>query len=172
MHFLQFRRGSKTAPPQNEDAIFGTAFADKERHHNTGLGSNRNCAQHVRRWLPLVLLMLVVPTAAQTAAQQKYPDVTNAKVRSSGSNRFDFDVTLSSPYDTAQRYADAFRVKGRDGVVYGERILWHDHADEQPFTRDLYGVTIPPGVQHVVIQGRDKRFGYGGKSVELVLPGQ
>ena len=36
--------------------------------------------------------------------------------------RFDLDVTVSSPYDTPQRYADAFRATSEDGaVVYGVR---------------------------------------------------
>jgi hypothetical protein len=79
-------------------------------------------------------------------------------------------VTVSSPYDTPGRYADGFRVVGTDGKVYGERTLLHDHADEQPFTRDLYGVRIPPGVRSVVVQARDQRYGYGGKTVEVALP--
>jgi len=115
---------------------------------------------------------LAAPLWAQDAAQQKHPDVLSARIRPSGSNGFDFDVTVSSPYDTPQRYADAFRVMGKDGVVYGERVLWHDHAGEQPFTRDLYGVKVPRGVKVVVLQARDKRFGYGGKTIEIALPGR
>ena len=61
---------------------------------------------------------------------------------------------------------------GKDGTVFGERILFHDHASEQPFTRDLYGVVIPNTVHEVVIQARDKRYGYGGRTVEVVLPGR
>jgi len=105
-------------------------------------------------------------------AAQHYPDVLAAKVRSIGAETFDFDVTVSSPYDTPQRYADAFRAVGKDGVVYGERKLVHDHADEQPFTRDLYSVKIPHGVRAVVLQARDQKYGYGGKTVEVTLPGR
>lgn len=94
------------------------------------------------------------------------------KARPAGAGRLDFDVTVSSPYDTPRRYADAFRVSGKDGTVYGERKLLHDHADEQPFTRDLYGVAVPARVRVVVVQARDSRFGYGGKTVDVVLPGR
>ena len=121
--------------------------------------------------LPLLPAVLVLaPTRG--IAQQKHPDVLSAKGRARGTDTFDFDVTISSPYDTPQRYADAFRVAGPDGKIYGERILLHDHANEQPFTRDLYGVKIPPGVRVVVIQGRDQKHGYGGKSIEVALPGR
>jgi hypothetical protein len=118
------------------------------------------------------VLMDAAPARAQAASQQKYPDVVAAKVSPRGGDRFDFDVTISSPYDTAQRYADAFRVVGAKGEVYGERKLLHDHADEQPFTRDLHGVAIPAGVRAVVVEGRDQRHGYGGRKLEVGLPGR
>lgn len=106
------------------------------------------------------------------AGGQKFPDVLGVKVRPASHGVFDFDVTVSSPYDTARRYADAFRVTGKSGVVYGERKLLHDHAGEQPFTRDLYGVRIPAGVKTVVVQARDQLHGYGGAVVEVALPGR
>jgi hypothetical protein len=96
----------------------------------------------------------------------------SVKVTPRGQERFDFDVTVSSPYDTPARYADAFRVMSREGRVFGERVLLHDHAGEQPFTRDLYGVAIPRGIRVVVVQARDQKYGYGGKTAEVVLPGR
>lgn len=125
--------------------------------------------------IPVIALAIGVasaPIRAADAMAQQYPDVLAAKVRSAGADKFDFDVTVSSPYDTPQRYADGFRVLDRNGTVHGERKLWHDHAGEQPFTRDLYGVTIPRAVRTVVIQARDQRFGYGGKIIEVALPGR
>lgn len=81
------------------------------------------------------LAILAGPVRAADIAAQKYPDVLSAKISSRGTDTFDFDVTISSPYDTPQRYADAFHVMDKNGAIYGERTLWHDHADEQPFTR-------------------------------------
>ena len=121
--------------------------------------------------LLLAAFMATTATAADPS-QQKYPDVVSAKVQPRGTDTFDFDITVSSPYDTPQRYADGFRVTGRDGTVFGERKLWHDHAGEQPFTRDLYGVKIPRGIRAVVIQARDQKHGYSGKTVDVQLPGR
>ncbi len=112
------------------------------------------------------------PALAQAKALQKYPDVVGAKVTPRGGDHFDFDVTVSSPYDTPQRYADAFRVVGAKGQVYGERKLLHDHAGEQPFTRDLHGVAIPAGVRRVTVEARDQKYGYGGRKLEVALPGR
>lgn len=125
-----------------------------------------------------ILMALWCALPASVGAQssgaplQPYPDVLAVKIRANGTERFDFDVTVSSPYDTPQRYADAFKVSAKDGTVFGERILLHDHADEQPFTRDLHGVTVPRSLRVVVVQARDRLFGYGGKTVEVVLPGR
>lgn len=118
--------------------------------------------------LAAMLLLMSEPIHAE----QRYPDVMAVQVTARGDDVYDFDVTISSPYDTPQRYADAFHVQGPDGHVYGERILWHDHANEQPFTRDLYGVRIPAGVKQVTVQARDRSHGYGGKTVDAVLSGR
>jgi len=130
----------------------------------------------MNRCFVAVAVAVTVALAGVTFAQskdpegQKYPDVVSVKVQARGQNRFDFDVTLSSPYDTPQRYADAFRVMSADGQSYGERKLLHDHANEQPFTRELYGVPIPTGIRTVVVQARDQKHGYGGKTVNVILP--
>ena len=122
----------------------------------------------------LLTIAMLGSTSAQSqgSESQKFPDVVSVKVQARAGNHFDFDVTISSPYDTPQRYADGFRVMTTGGQIYGERKLLHDHADEQPLTRDLYGVSIPERVRAVVVQARDQKFGYGGKSMQVVLPGR
>jgi len=122
--------------------------------------------------LGTIAMTVAMVSMVSAAENQKYPDVVDVMVQARGENRFDFDVTLSSPYDTPQRYADAFRVKNADGQAYGERKLLHHHENEQPFTRDLYGVSIPAGIRTVVIQARDQQYGYGGKTMEIALPGR
>jgi hypothetical protein len=114
----------------------------------------------------------VIPALAEKPLVRLHPDVVGVKVRPRGADAFDFDVTLSSPYDRPERYADAFRVMASDGRVFGERVLLHDHMDEQPFTRDLHGVKIPADIRDVVVQGRDQKSGYGGKTMTVKLPGR
>jgi hypothetical protein len=132
----------------------------------------------LRRARPAIALGLVLGALASGSAHaadgtaQRHPDVLAVDVTARSATVFDFDVTVSSPYDTPQRYADAFRVTGKDGEVFGERRLLHDHQHEQPFTRDLYGVSIPAGVRVVQVQARDRKYGYGGKRVTVELPGR
>ncbi|MGA9275836.1 hypothetical protein [Ilumatobacter sp.] len=101
--------------------------------------------------------------------EQMFPDVIDAEAQRSG-DTWTISATLSSPYDTPERYADAWRVVDAGGTVYAERILTHDHASEQPFTRSESGIEIPDRVTEVVIEGRDLEFGYGGETFLLALP--
>ncbi|WP_028671791.1 hypothetical protein [Saccharospirillum impatiens] len=122
--------------------------------------------------MTLTLLLTVSQVTAESPAGQRFPDVIDVSVRSSADQRFTFQVTLSSPYDTPQRYADAFRVMTPDEATLGVRELLHDHASEQPFTRSLSGVVIPADITRVIVQGRDQQYGYGGKTLTLDLPGR
>ncbi len=110
------------------------------------------------------------PSAASNSA--KYPDVREVEVSAEDSGTYAFSVTISSPYDSPQRYADGWRVVGPDGTVYGEMTLGHDHAAEQPFTRTQTGVEIPDGVDTVEIEGHDTENGYGGGTVTVQVPGR
>ncbi|MEP4546249.1 MAG: hypothetical protein ABJ000_08720 [Saccharospirillum sp.] len=120
----------------------------------------------------LVTLFAASLAFSETDAEQRHPDVIDVSVSATGDNRFTFQVTLSSPYDTPQRYADAFRVMTDEGDTLGVRELLHDHASEQPFTRSLSGVSIAPGINRVIVQGRDQEFGYGGQTMTVSLPGR
>jgi hypothetical protein len=99
-----------------------------------------------------------------------YPDVLDATATQTDPGVWQFSATLSSPYDSPARYADAWRVLTPEGAELGVRELAHDHAGEQPFTRSLSGVEVPLEVDKVVIQGRDQVSGWGGATVGVDLP--
>ncbi|MDJ0767893.1 MAG: hypothetical protein QNJ12_03835 [Ilumatobacter sp.] len=112
----------------------------------------------------------VSPATNEATGGDRYPDVLAADATfDADSETWTFSATLSSPYDTPERYADAWRVVGPDDAVYGVRELTHDHAAEQPFTRFLSGVEIPDDVTEVTIEGRDQANGYGGLTVTIPL---
>lgn len=127
-----------------------------------------------RLGLPFVLTCTLFSSLflsfAHAGNAQTFPDVIEVTIEESGANRFDFSVTLSSPYDSPERYADAFRVMDENGTVFGVRELLHHHAHEQPFTRGLYGITIPDEVRRVIVQGRDLENGWGGGELMVELP--
>ena len=54
--------------------------------------------------------------------------------------------------------------------VLGKRVLYHPHVNEQPFTRSLHGVKIPPGVGKVTVEAEDSVEGWGGKTRQVQIP--
>ncbi|MGB3633351.1 MAG: hypothetical protein WA982_04875 [Rubrobacteraceae bacterium] len=108
-------------------------------------------------------------TTGQSGAQ-KYPNVREAELESSGGDTWTLSVTISSPYDSPERYADGWRVLAPDGTVLGKHELMHDHAGEQPFTRSQSGLEIPQDVEKITVEARDLKNGYGGNTVTLPVP--
>ncbi len=111
-----------------------------------------------------------VPATGSPSAEQLFPEILAVELRPTGEDTFDVLVTVSSPYDSAERYADGWRVLTADGTILGEHQLAHDHADEQPFTRTMAGVTLPTGVDRVTVEGRDRVNGYGGSTITVTVP--
>lgn len=104
------------------------------------------------------------------ASGEQFPDIESAEISGDPGGPYSFAVTMSSPYDTPDRYADSMRVRSADGDVFGERPLTHDHAGEQPFTRDISDVQIPDGVTEVLVEGHDQKSGWGGDTVTVAIP--
>lgn len=119
---------------------------------------------------PAATATSTVVSGGTAAAEQRYPDVVGAEAELADDGSWTISATLSSPYDTPERYADAWRVLGPDGAEYGIRVLTHDHANEQPFTRSQRGIEIPADVDVVTVEGRDLANGWGGGTFELRLP--
>jgi hypothetical protein len=114
-----------------------------------------------------LLLSLILAASSVLAGEA---DVVDVKVRRNASGAYDFDVTVKSVDKGWEHYADAFEILAPDGSLLGRRVLLHPHEDEQPFTRELYGVKVPAGVTHVTVRARHKPKGYDGKTMSVPLP--
>ncbi len=99
-------------------------------------------------------------------------DVIDVSATKSNGGTFSFSVTLRHADEGWDHYADAWEVVGHDGTNYATRVLAHPHVNEQPFTRSKSGVEIPAGIKSVTIRAHDKVHGYGGKVMEVKLPGR
>jgi hypothetical protein len=108
--------------------------------------------------------------AAVTTAQD-CAHVVDVVVRPVG-DTYAFDVAVRSTETGWDKYADAWRVAAPDGSVLGVRELAHPHEDEQPFTRSLSGVEIPPEVDHVTVAARDSVLGYCGDTMTVDVLGR
>jgi hypothetical protein len=105
----------------------------------------------------------------ELTGRDDFPDIIGVQATPEDGGTWRFDVTVSSPYDSRERYADAWRVVGPDGTEFGLRILTHDHASEQPFTRSQGGIAVPDGVNTVTVEGRDLTNGWGGGTLAVQL---
>ena len=85
---------------------------------------------------------------------------------------FTFSVTLRHEDEGWDHYADLWEVVNpEDGAILGERILAHPHDDEQPFTRSQSGISIPDGLDRVVVRSKCTVHGYGGRAILVDLAG-
>jgi hypothetical protein len=119
------------------------------------------------RLLPIAvaigLVLLAVPAAADT------PKVVNARIIKLGKTSYEFQVTVEHEDTSREQYADRWAEIGPGGRVLGTRVLYHPHIGERQFTRKLRGVTIPEGVEHVIVRVHDKVHGYGREKL-IALP--
>ena len=72
------------------------------------------------RWLVAASLVGAVTVAVASVVvgsePSASPTLVNATAAAADDGTWRFDVTLSSPYDTPERYADAWRVLAPDGT--------------------------------------------------------
>jgi len=66
-------------------------------------------------------------------------------------------------------YADKWRVVDEKGAVLGERVLFHPHETEQPFTRSQSGIVIAPEARFVFVEAHDKVHGWSKQRVRVDL---
>lgn len=78
-----------------------------------------------------------------------------------------FDVTLIHADDDEAGYADWWQVETLDGNMLGRRDLTHAHGNVA-FTRSHF-ITVPAGIDYVVVRGHDQTHGYGGQAIVLEL---
>lgn len=114
----------------------------------------------------LLSLLLVVPAVAGPA------DVESVSVDATGSGVYRFSVTVRHADEGWDHYADRWEVLAPDGTLLGTRTLYHPHVNEQPFTRELSGVSIPDDITEVMIRAHDSVHGFSGVTQTIALPGK
>lgn len=96
-------------------------------------------------------------------------DVLEATYARSADGTYRFDVTVRHDDAGWEHYADKWQVLDADGTVLGERVLFHPHDTEQPFTRSQSGIEMPAGTQSVIVRAHDKEHGWGGAELTIDL---
>lgn len=133
-------------------------------------GTIRSASRRAAVALALALLgpALMLPRPANAGEA----DVVGAEAVQDGEGTWRFQVTVRHADAGWDHYADRWEVLAPDGTILAVRELAHPHVDEQPFTRSLGGVEIPPEIDTVRLRARDSAHGYGGAELPLRLPGR
>jgi hypothetical protein len=113
----------------------------------------------------LALMMMLAAGAAAAAPA----DVLNVRASCDAESVCSFSVAVKHPDTGWNHYADRWEVIGPGGRLIATRVLRHPHVHQQPFTRALPGVEVPPALDAVTIRARCSVDGFGGREVTLKL---
>ncbi|MEL6554747.1 MAG: hypothetical protein AAFQ63_14965 [Cyanobacteria bacterium J06621_11] len=78
----------------------------------------------------------------RSVKESEAPGVIAVEMLSGAADDYTFSVTIQSPDEGCDRYANWWEVITEDGTLLYRRILAHSHVDEQPFTRSGGPVAI------------------------------
>ncbi len=95
--------------------------------------------------------------------------VIAAELHKQSTGHWSVNVTLRHGDTGWDHYADNWRVVDGEGNVLGERVLYHPHEEEQPFTRGLNDVQIPSDLDAVYIVAHDKQHGWSSGKMRIDL---
>jgi hypothetical protein len=111
-------------------------------------------------------LMLLLGSPFMTLADEVKIEHTVFKKRG---DTWTVETTLRHGDTGWEHYADIWRVVDETGKELGKRVLLHPHENEQPFTRSLNGMTIPPGTQIVYVEAHDNVHGWSPQRIRVDL---
>lgn len=103
-------------------------------------------------------------------------NVTNVFAREEQDGTWTFHVSVEHKDVNWYDYADGWDIVLPDGSIlkpdpFGQytRHVRHPHVEEQPFTRTQKELEIPEGVDRVRVRAHDKKDGWGGAEIEVLL---
>ena len=121
------------------------------------------------------LLSAFFALAPVSQAIADIPKTLSVKIEPAGADGetrfYNVSATIRHADTGWDHYCNRFEVlDAATGRSLGERVLAHPHEDEQPFTRMLYRMPVPPGVTRVRVRAHDSVHGYEPEGIELDLP--
>ena len=117
----------------------------------------------------LINLLILLPQflVFSSTLQADEVEIKKVELRSNdGGKHWTFRVTLKHNDTGWDHYADAWRVVDADGKVLGNRVLYHPHENEQPFTRSLAGVKLEEDAI-IYVEAHDKVHGWSKDRVKI-----
>ena len=108
------------------------------------------------------------PAASDEPLDLREANVVGVDVESRDGDSYRLAVTLYHDDDGEDGYANWWQVETTGGERLGRRELTHAHGTRR-FTRSDT-VTVPEGLDRIVVRGHDQTHGYGGRAAVVALP--
>ena len=115
------------------------------------------------------IILAILILVAFNPAHADDVKILAADFSKTGENKWSVDITLKHDDTGWDHYADNWRVVDSEGNIVGDRVLYHPHVDEQPFTRGLNNVRIPESVTIVYVEAHDKVHGWTSNRLKVDL---
>lgn len=116
-----------------------------------------------------IILAILLILVAFNPAHADDVKILAAYFSNTGENKWSVDITLKHGDTGWDHYADNWRVVDSEGNIVGDRVLYHPHVDEQPFTRGLNNMRIPESVRIVYVEAHDKVHGWTSNRLKVDL---
>jgi len=116
------------------------------------------------------LLLLAVLFVYWPRADAGEADILDVRPSCTADLVCSFTVTVEHADSGWDHYANKWDILLTDGTVVASRELMHPHENEQPFTRSLQNVPLPPGTTEVDLRAHDLVHGYGGRMARVSIP--
>jgi len=113
-------------------------------------------------------LLLIGFVAKATVCLANEVEIVKTRFEKQG-DTWTVDATLLHEDTGWDHYADKWRVVDAKGNVLGERVLFHPHETEQPFTRSQGGIRIPAETKIVYVEAHDKVHGWSKQRLRVDL---
>lgn len=114
----------------------------------------------------LFIILIFMFAGVCVASNAEVIDVT---AELTPAQKYNLTVTIKHADTGWDHYANAWRIYSPEGKLIGERVLYHPHVKEQPFTRTLRDIHIPADLSEVMIIPYCSKTGESAKGYTLKL---
>lgn len=114
--------------------------------------------------LPLLAVLALLPFTQFARAEA--PQVTSASIAQQGDG-WTVRAVIRHPDTGWDHYASGWQVLAPDGQVLAFAEITHPHPGGEPIKEELTGITLPQGVDHLMIRVRCTLDGWSARVYRL-----
>jgi len=117
----------------------------------------------------MIKILFTVLILLSATVQAGDVQILSAEFNKNRNDTWNVDVTLNHADTGWEHYADNWRIVDLDGNILGDRVLYHPHVNEQPFTRSLSNISLSKDTRIVYIEAHDKVHGWTENRLKIDL---